>query len=119
MPSGPGEAIMKSSASRRLHQRAFVLAAAVGLTLAAATAAKAFTFEDQNGNASGGNNFYEGDASKRPPIGPGGLSNFNNGGSSVTHGNTTFQFGSASQQSFDQKYNPSNLFDPYARDGRE
>lgn len=110
---------MKTSASRRLHQRALVLAAAVGLTLAAATAAKAFTFEDQNGNASGGNNFYQGDSSTRPQIGPGGLSNFSNGGTSIQHGNSTFQFGSAAQQSFDQKYNPSNLFDPYARDGRE
>ncbi len=97
------------------------LAAAVfALALFAAPAAQAFTVENQDSAGSGGQNFL--DLSK-PKItdpnasvsqfgsGTPGTYNFGNGAS--------LQFGTqGSFGSFDQRYDPSNLFDPYARNGR-
>ncbi len=95
-------------------------AAAFALTLFAAPAAQAFTVENQDSGAGGGSNFL--DLSK-PKItdpdasvaqfgsGTPGTYNFGNGG--------TLKFGGSGQMgSFDQRYDPSNLFDPYARNGR-
>ena len=39
-----------------------------------------------------------------------------NGQATIKQGNSTFQFGN--QQSFGQRYNTDNIFNPYARDGR-
>lgn len=95
-------------------------AVAFALTLLAAPGAQAFTIENQDSGASGGQNFL--DLSK-PKItdpdeqlssssgGTPGTYNFGNGG--------TLKFGGSGQLgSFDQRYDPSNLFDPYARNGR-
>ena len=39
-----------------------------------------------------------------------------NGQTTIKQGNSTLQFGN--QQSFGQRYNNENLFNPYAREGR-
>ena len=94
-------------------------AAAFALTLFAAPAAQAFTVENQDSTGSGGSNFL--DLSKPKITDPdASISQFGSG----TPG--TYNFGKAARcnsargqsGSFDQRYNPSNLFDPYARNGR-
>lgn len=108
---------MKPVASRHSRHSALLLAVAFGLALAGAGTAQAFTFEDQNaGSARAGQNFVDLDAKAPRTDLP--ASRFDSGGRTVTQGNATFHFGGASGGSFDQRYNPSNLFDPYARDGR-
>jgi hypothetical protein len=111
------EAVMTWCASPRLSRHAVACAAAFGLMLAAAGAANAFTFQDAPGSANGGQGFTDLDIPKTPNTeGQDPRYNFNNG-STYHSGNTTFQFG-GQQGSFQQRYNPSNLFDPYAREGR-
>jgi hypothetical protein len=101
----------------RLRRQAFACAAALGLTLAAAGAAQAFTFQDAPGSGNGGQGFTDLDISKAPNA-DGRDSRFSNGdsGSTFKSGNGTFQFGA--QSSFNRRYDPSNLFDPFARDGK-
>jgi hypothetical protein len=109
---------MKLFASRRLRHRAFVCAAVLGLTLSAAAAAQAFTFEDPGsaGARNGGQGFTDLDnPAARDPDAQ--VSRFGSGGqTSLKQGNTTLRFGA--QPSFDQRYDSNNLFDPFARDGR-
>lgn len=108
---------MKPVTLCRSRRNALLLAIAVGLALAGAGAAQAFTFEDQNaGSARAGQNFVDLDAKAPRTDLP--ASRFDSGSRTVTQGNATFHFGGASGGSFDQRYNPNNLFDPYARDGR-
>ena len=92
--------------------------AAFALTLFAAPAAQAFTVENQDSTGSGGQNFLDlskpkitdPDAQLSPSGGTPGTYNFGNGAS--------LQFGAGQFGSFDHRYDPSNLFDPYARNGR-
>ena len=101
---------------KRLTLLAFT---AFGLTLLAVPAAQAFTFENQDATAAAGQNFIDlsqpkltdPDAQHLQSGGTPGVYNFGNGG--------TLQFGTRGPiGSFDQRYDPSNMFDPYARSGR-
>jgi hypothetical protein len=94
-------------------------ALAFALMLLAAPGARAFTIENQDSATGGAQNFLDlskpkitdPDEQLAPSGGRPGTFNFGNGG--------TLQFGTQGQfGSFDQRYNPSNLFDPYARNGR-
>jgi hypothetical protein len=101
------------------HLPLVAFAAAFGLALLAAPAAQAFTFENQESAAGGGQNFLE--LGQRAASDPAQQSLRFGTGSPNTYqqGPATFQFGTQGQMgSFDQRYNPSNLFDPYAREGR-
>lgn len=101
---------MKLSASRRSHRFALV-AAVFGLTLLAASAAQAFTFEDQ-GSVSNG------DGTRSAITDPDGrVSRFgsSNGQNTIKQGNTTLQFGG--RGSFDQRYNSDRMFNPLGRPG--
>jgi hypothetical protein len=106
-----------AASSRRLCWRALACASALGLTLAAAGAARAFTFEDAPANANGAQGYTDLDIPKAPNADTRD-SRFSSsgGGTTFRSGNSTFQFGS--QSSFDRRYDPSNLFDPFARDGK-
>ena len=91
------------SSSRRLA----VLAAAFGLVLLAAPAARAFTMDNQsNSNADGSARYTDPDAR---------FSGSGDGKTVIRQGNTTLQFGSG--QSFDQKYNADRMFNPIGRPG--
>ena len=94
--------------------KSLLLAGAVAL--AGANAAHAFTFTDQNGNAGDAQGYVDLDT-KSVTRGELPDSRFDGGKTTLKSGNTTFQF-SGQSGSFNQRYNPSNLFDPYARDGR-
>jgi hypothetical protein len=106
---------MTLAASSRLRRQVLACAAALGLTLAAAGAAQAFTFQDA-GSANGGQGFTDLDIPKVPNGNQQDSRFSDGGGSTYKSGNTTFQFGS--QPGFSRRYDPSNLFDPYARDGK-
>ena len=82
-----------------------VLAAACGLALLAAPAAQAFTIDDQSNTTSNGTARYA-DPDAR----------FSGDGSAQTiqQGNMTFRFG-GQQGSFDQRYNPDQMFDQNRR----
>jgi hypothetical protein len=85
-----------------------VLAAAFGLALFAAPAARAFTLED-NSNASGGARYADPDAK------------FDSGDKRTTtiqQGNTSFRFGGGAQ-SFDQRYDQNRMFDTLGGPGRD
>jgi hypothetical protein len=104
---------MKPLSSRRLRYPIVVAAATIGLTLSAIGAAQAFTFEGQNAGDGGNQGFTD---LQMPGKSDAQTSHFNTGGHTLRDGNATFQFGS--RPSFDQRYNPNNLFDPFAREGR-
>jgi len=94
---------LPQSSSRRLA----VLAAAFGLVLLAAPAARAFTMDNQsNSNADGSARYTDPDAR---------FSGSGDGKTVIRQGNTTLQFGSG--QSFDQKYNADRMFNPIGRPG--
>jgi hypothetical protein len=103
------------------HLPLVAFAAAFGLALAVAPAAHAFTFEDQDSTGSGAG--AQGFLNPSTPYVADPDARFSGSGSgngtpgTYQHGNATLQFGSGSG-SFDQRYNPNNLFDPYAREGR-
>jgi hypothetical protein len=88
-----------------------IAAAAFGSALIAASAANAFTIDNEsNTTASGAARYTDPDAQFS------GLGSSN--GRTVLHeGNTTLQFGAP--QSFDQRYNPSRMFDPNGGPGRD
>jgi hypothetical protein len=108
------EAVMTLSASSRLRRSLVACAAALGLTVAAAGAAQAFTFQDAD-SANGGQGFTDLNTPKAPN-GNQQDSRFSDTGSTYKSGNTTFQFGS--QSGLTRRYDPSNLFDPFYRDGK-
>jgi len=99
--------------------RSLPLAMLAGVTIALVTApaARAFTLQDGQGNASGGSNWRDLELPKPKADEPDSRFKSEDGVTSFKQGNSTFYFGN--RPSFDQKYNPSNLFDPYARNGRE
>jgi hypothetical protein len=93
-------------------------AAAVAFTAAfAVSAAHAFSMQDSGGPV-GGQGYLDLD---KPAAAPDRLAPMNrfgneNGQSTYKSGNGTFQFGA--QNSFQQRYNTDNIFNPYTRDGR-
>jgi hypothetical protein len=92
------------------RHRLAVLAAAFGLALLAAPAAHAFTIEDQsNTNSDGTARYADPDAR---------FSGSGNGQTTIQQGNTTLRFG-GQQGTFDQRYNPNQMFDPNARPDSE
>jgi hypothetical protein len=94
---------LPSSSSRRLA----VLAAALGLVLLVAPAARAFTIDNQgNSNADGSARYTDPDAR---------FSGSADGKTVIRQGNTTIQFGNT--QSFEQKYNTDRMFNPIGRPG--
>jgi len=99
-----------------LNHRALVAAAVLGLALSVGGAAQAFTIEDQGASGSG-QGFTDLDMPKAPSANPAD-SRFSssNGMTTFKSGNSSFHFGA--QPSFDQRYNPNALFDPFYRDGR-
>jgi hypothetical protein len=87
----------------------------MGLALTAMSAARAFTLE----GPAEGNSDYRGFTDLQLPGKPSSESQSSlsdSGDHSTKSGNTSFQFGAS--QSFEQRYNPSNLLDPFAREGR-
>jgi hypothetical protein len=108
------EVTTEAAMTFRATARAFVAAATL---LMAASAANAFTIEDQGG-ASGGRGYVDLDKPAAAPDRLTPVSPFNteNGQTTIKQGNSTFQFGG--QRSFNERYNTNNLFDPYAREGR-
>lgn len=100
----------------RITFPAFVVAAFLA-TMYAVPAARAFTIENQGND--GGQGFLDLDKPAAPPDRVTPASRFNNetGQTSFKLGNsTTLQFGQ--QRSFSERYNPNNLLDPFAREGR-
>lgn len=99
-----------------LYHRAFSAAAALALVLSAAGAAQAFTFEDQ-GATGGGQGFTDLNIPNVSSTGaPDSRFSSKNGITTYKSGDASFHFGG--RPSFDQRYNPNALFDPFARDGR-
>jgi len=101
----------------RATSRAFVVTAACLGALYSASAARAFTIEDQGG-ARGGQGFMDQDKpaavpDRHVPVSP---FNTDNSQSTIKQGNTTLQFGQ--QRSFNSRYNADNIFNPYTREGR-
>jgi hypothetical protein len=102
----------------RTMSRAFTVAAVACAAVFGASAAHAFTMQDSNGQVSG-QGFLDLD---KPTAAPNRLAPVNrfgtdsNGQSTYKSGNGTFQFGA--QQSFGQRYNTDNIFNPYTREGR-
>jgi hypothetical protein len=108
---------MKIRTSRNLH-RAAVFAAALGFAVSASAAAQAFTFQDAEGGSAGGarSGYKDLDIPKVPNNAPDSRFSSGNGQTTMRDGNTTLQFGS--RPSFNEQYNPNNMFNPYYRDGR-
>jgi hypothetical protein len=106
---------MKLSLSRRSNWPLLAAAAAMALTFSAPNAARAFTFEGQSGANSDYRGFTDLQLPGQPNADPK-SSQFDSKDGAFKNGSTSLQFGSP--QSFDQRFNPSNLFDPFAREGR-
>jgi hypothetical protein len=96
---------------KHLSSRLLVAAAAVsGLIALAAPAAHAFTIDDQsNTNASGGARYADPDAR---------FDSSDRRSSTIQQGNATFQFGGGGS-TFEQRNNPSRMFDPIGGPGRD
>ncbi len=89
------------------RHRLAVLAAAFGLVLLAAPAARAFTIDNQaNSNADGSARYLDPDAQ---------FSGSADGKTVIKQGNTTIQFGQG--QSFDQRYDTNRMFNQIGRPG--
>ena len=105
---------MKTRAMSRVWTAAAIISAAAFVV----SAAQAFTVQDSSGSA-GGRGFMDLDKPAAPPDRLAPVNRFgtdSNGQSTYKSGNGTFQFGA--QQSFGQRYNTDNIFNPYTRDGR-
>ena len=103
------------------HTQRFVLLAGLALTatLFAAPAAQAFTFERNAAGDNGAALNYTDPMQNLAPKSDGGA-NFDGHGHRTIYqqDGLTLQMNSANGgTSFDQRYDPSNLFDPFARDG--
>jgi hypothetical protein len=93
------------------HHRLAILAAAFGLALLAAPAARAFTMDNQsNVSPNGGARYVDPDEQFSG-------AGSNNGQTVLKQGNATFHFGS--QQSFDQRYDSNRMFDTLGGPGRD
>jgi hypothetical protein len=101
---------MKALLSSPSRQRLAMLAAAFGLALLAAPAAHAFTIDEQSNTNSDGSARYTDPDSR--------FSGTGNGQTTLKQGNTTIRFG-GQQGSFDQRYNPSQMFEPIGRPAGE
>ena len=103
----------KNHAMSRACTAAGILAAAILI----APAAQAFTIQDAGG-PNGGQGFIDFDKPGAVPDRMAPVSRFGNenGQTTIKQGNGTFQFGG--QQSFGQRYNTDNIFNPYTREGR-
>jgi hypothetical protein len=105
------------------QSRHLLAAAAFGLALLAApmfaSLAHAFTVENQDSSGATPQNFR--DLGTQPATDPDGQVKSRFGSddkSTVQQGNTTIQFGlQGPQGSFDQRYNPSRMFDQYGGPG--
>jgi hypothetical protein len=89
------------------RHRLALLAVAFGLALLAMPAAHAFTINDQSNTNSDGTARYTGPDER--------FSGSGNGQTTIQQGSATLRFGS--QPSFDQRYNPNQMFDPNPRLG--
>ena len=90
------------------YRRLAVLAAACGCAMLAASAAHAFTIDNQaNTNSDGSARYADPDEQ---------FSNSDNGQTTIKQGNTTFRFGGQTG-SFSDRYNSSRMFDPLGRPG--
>ena len=101
--------VPKISADSPLRRSAVVLAAAVGAALLTASAAQAFTFEDQ-ATASGGAGTKFTDPADKVKSG------MSSDKSKIQSGNTTLQFGG--RGTFDERNNPDRYFSPNNLMGR-
>jgi hypothetical protein len=90
--------------------RLAILAAGLSVAMLAAPVAHAFTYEDLNNTNSDGSAKYVDPDQQVSRFGTG-----NQNG--VQQGNTGFHF--SNERSFEQRYNPSNLFDPLGRPAGE
>ena len=101
----------------RTLSRAFRIAAIAFGAVFVASAAQAFTVQDSNG-AVGGQGYLELDKPAAAPDRMAPVNRFGNenGQTTIKQGNSTLQFGG--QQSFGQRYNTDNIFNPYTREGR-
>jgi len=101
----------------RAMSRAFTAAAVVFTAAFAVSAAHAFSMQDSGGPA-GGQGFRDLDKPAAAPDRLAPVNRFGNENGTTTYksGNGTFQFGA--QNSFQQRYNTDNIFNPYTRDGR-
>lgn len=99
-----------------LYRRGSVVAAGLGLAVLAVGSAHAFTIEDKGGGGTA-SGFTDLNVPNVPQAGtPASRFGSKDGMATYKSNYGTFQFGS--QPSFDQRYNPNSLFDPFARDGR-
>lgn len=98
-----------------LFRRAVVAAAAAGLVLSVTGTARAFTLEGQAPSDGDRHGLTDLQMPGKPDS-DSSSSRFDSDSHTFKNGNTTLQFGAP--QSFDQRYNPNNLFDPFAREGR-
>jgi hypothetical protein len=89
------------------RHRLAMLAAAFGLALLTMPAAQAFTIDGQSNTNSDGSARYTDPDARFSGYGP---------ATTIQQGNATIQFG-GQQGSFDQRYNPSRMFDPNGRPG--
>jgi hypothetical protein len=93
----------------RFYVAAF--AAAFGLTLLAAPAARAFTLDNQYSTNSDGSAQYV------DPAAPASRFGNSNGQTTIRQGNTTLQFGRP--QSFDQRFDKDSMFNPNGKPSGE
>jgi hypothetical protein len=108
---------MKRTMKNRTMSRAFTIAAVAIAAVFGVSAAQAFTVQDSNGPV-GGQGYIDFDKPGAAPDRMAPVNRFGNenGQTTIKQGNGTFQFGA--QQSFGQRYNTDNIFNPYTRDGR-
>ena len=108
---------MKRTMQNRTLSRAFAIAAVAVAAVFGVSAAQAFTVQDSNGPV-GGQGYLDFDKPMAPPDRMAPVNRFgnDNGQTTIKQGSGTFQFGA--QQSFGQRYNTDNIFNPYTRDGR-
>ena len=97
------------------HRRlALISAAALGFALLAVPAAQAFTFESTTGDSASAEALAPGAKPYADPTDRLNTRTFDDNGKTVVQqGGVTMQFGH--ERSFNEKYNPSNLFDPLRR----
>jgi len=105
----PFETSMRAVMKHLPHHRLAILAAAFGLAVLAAPAARAFTMDNTSNTNPDGSARYT-DPDQR-------FSGSNNGQTTLRQGNTTFQFGS--RPTFEQRYDNSRMFDPIGGPGRD
>jgi hypothetical protein len=102
------------SASRCLHLRAGLVAAALGLGLIIAPAAHAFTLQESDGSTTDPRQRYlELDAKPSVPTDRPATGFDGEGTTTIQQGGVTLQFGR--QRSFDEKYSTDHYFDPLGK----